>query len=224
MLPLLYGLGARDYVDHLGYVLERCPSCGTDGPFALYQTRRKITFLTVPTVSVREQQVLECRTCGTKFAVPADRRDEFVARLMGPEEIAARLREAPVPPGARREVSAAEPTHYRTLQVDPAADPEVIEAAFRRLALKYHPDRAADGDAAERMRQLLEAKAVLADPARRQAYDASLGIIRRAEPPRPRAASPAGPATNGTDRGANGHRPPPAPPAPRPEAMRPEEV
>ncbi|HUZ87547.1 MAG TPA: DnaJ domain-containing protein, partial [Candidatus Baltobacterales bacterium] len=26
------------------------------------------------------------------------------------------------------------------LQVDPSADPEVIEAAYRRLALKYHPD------------------------------------------------------------------------------------
>ncbi len=224
MLPLLYGLGARDYVDHLGYVLERCPSCGTDGPFALYQTRRKITFLTMPTVSVREQQVLECRTCGTKFAVPADRRDEFAARLMNPEEIAARLREAPVPPGARPAGVSADPTHYRTLQVDPAADPEVIEAAFRRLALKYHPDRATDGDAAERMRQLLEAKAVLTDPGKRQAYDASLGIVRRAAPPAPRTSPPARPATNGTDPATNGHRPPPAPQAPRPDAMRPEEV
>jgi len=29
---------------------------------------------------------------------------------------------------------------YRVLQVDPSADPEVIEAAYKRLALKYHPD------------------------------------------------------------------------------------
>src|SRR2546423_12394644 len=29
---------------------------------------------------------------------------------------------------------------YRVLQVDSSADPEVIEAAYKRLALKYHPD------------------------------------------------------------------------------------
>ena len=29
---------------------------------------------------------------------------------------------------------------YRVLQVDPSADPDVIEAAYKRLARKYHPD------------------------------------------------------------------------------------
>ena len=29
---------------------------------------------------------------------------------------------------------------YRVLQVDPAAEPEVIRAAYRALARKYHPD------------------------------------------------------------------------------------
>ena len=33
---------------------------------------------------------------------------------------------------------------YKTLQVDPEADIEVIQAAYRRLAQKYHPDLAAD--------------------------------------------------------------------------------
>ncbi len=32
---------------------------------------------------------------------------------------------------------------YKVLQVDPEADPEVIQAAYRRLAQKYHPDLAA---------------------------------------------------------------------------------
>ena len=66
------------------------------------------------------------------------------------------------------------------LQLDPAADPDVIEAAFRRLALKYHPDKSTDPNAAARMRELLEAKSVLSDPAKRRAYDASIGIVRRA--------------------------------------------
>ena len=31
---------------------------------------------------------------------------------------------------------------YKTLQVDPEAEEEVIAAAYRRLARKYHPDTA----------------------------------------------------------------------------------
>jgi len=30
---------------------------------------------------------------------------------------------------------------YRILQVAPSAEQEVIQAAYRALALKYHPDR-----------------------------------------------------------------------------------
>jgi curved DNA-binding protein len=65
------------------------------------------------------------------------------------------------------------------LQVDPSADPDVIEAAFRRLALKYHPDTSTDPDASVRMREILEAKECLSDPDRRLAYDRSIGIVRR---------------------------------------------
>lgn len=69
-------------------------------------------------------------------------------------------------------------TAYQVLQVDSAADQEIVEAAFKRLALKYHPDRSPHPDAAERMRELIEARKLLSDPARRRAYDASLGIRR----------------------------------------------
>ena len=36
---------------------------------------------------------------------------------------------------------------YKTLQVDPEAEDEVIAAAYRRLARKYHPDANAGPDA-----------------------------------------------------------------------------
>ena len=36
---------------------------------------------------------------------------------------------------------------YKTLQVDPEAEDEVIAAAYRRLARKYHPDSAGGTDA-----------------------------------------------------------------------------
>src|SRR5699024_4605023 len=77
------------------------------------------------------------------------------------------------------------PTLYQVLQVDPSADPEVIEAAYRRLALKHHPDRGGGPEAAARMQQLNAAREVLRDPARRAAYDRSLGIVRLPEAMRP---------------------------------------
>jgi curved DNA-binding protein CbpA len=61
--------------------------------------------------------------------------------------------------------------YYAILQVHPRAEPEVIEAAYRRLTRKYHPDVSGQADAGQRMRELNEAFEVLGDPARRDAYD-----------------------------------------------------
>ena len=61
--------------------------------------------------------------------------------------------------------------YYAILQVHPRAEPEVIEAAYRRLSRKYHPDVSGQADAGQRMRELNEAFEVLSDPARRSAYD-----------------------------------------------------
>ena len=55
--------------------------------------------------------------------------------------------------------------YYDILQVSPSADPEVIQAVYRRLARKHHPD--ASGDA-EMMKLLNEAYAVLSDQKRRR--------------------------------------------------------
>lgn len=63
------------------------------------------------------------------------------------------------------------PDYYKILQVDPLAEEEVVEAAYRRLARKYHPDVYAGPDAAERMRELNLAYGVIGDAARRRAYD-----------------------------------------------------
>jgi curved DNA-binding protein CbpA len=85
---------------------------------------------------------------------------------------------------------------YKTLQVDPEADVEVIQAAYRRLAQKYHPDTAGP-DAANRMVAINEAWALLRDPASRAEYDRE----RSARPSRPRAAAPP-PADAASDRRA----------------------
>jgi curved DNA-binding protein CbpA len=64
------------------------------------------------------------------------------------------------------------PDHYKVLQVDPEAEDEVIQAAYRRLAQKYHPDVAPDAEAAARMVAINAAWAILREGSTRTAYDA----------------------------------------------------
>ena len=66
---------------------------------------------------------------------------------------------------------------YTILQVHPEADVGVIQAAYRKLAAKYHPDVSTSPEAVERMKELNEAHEVLTDPHKRAAYDRSLGNI-----------------------------------------------
>src|ERR1051326_497986 len=65
------------------------------------------------------------------------------------------------------------PDYYKILQVDPLAEEEVVEAAYRRLARKYHPDVYDGPDASERMRILNLAYGVIGNPASRLAYDSA---------------------------------------------------
>ena len=62
---------------------------------------------------------------------------------------------------------------YAILQVLPTADQVVINAAFKALALKFHPDRDATRRAADRMAELNRAFAILRDPTARAAHDRS---------------------------------------------------
>lgn len=78
--------------------------------------------------------------------------------------------------------------YYKTLEVDREASLDVIEAAYRRLALRYHPDRNPDVDAVRKMQALNEAYAVLRDSVKRQQYDRTLesatAAQQSAQPPR----------------------------------------
>jgi DnaJ-class molecular chaperone len=67
--------------------------------------------------------------------------------------------------------------HYKTLQVSRHAEPEVIEKAYKALAMKHHPDRAAPerkDEATRRLQRINEAYAVLSDPSKRRRYDETL--------------------------------------------------
>lgn len=72
-----------------------------------------------------------------------------------------------------------EPDAYRVLQVNPQAEQEVVEAAFRRLAHKYHPDVNPAPEAVAQMTQIVAAYELVRDPDRRAAYDRSLETRQR---------------------------------------------
>ena len=62
--------------------------------------------------------------------------------------------------------------YYEILQVSPSAEPEVIEAAYKKLAQKYHPDVNKSPTAAEKMKKINIAHDVLGDPVQRKRYHA----------------------------------------------------
>lgn len=61
--------------------------------------------------------------------------------------------------------------HYRTLGVKRTATKHEVEKAYKKLALKCHPDKSDAPDAADRFRQLNEAYEVLKDKNKRETYD-----------------------------------------------------
>jgi len=63
-------------------------------------------------------------------------------------------------------------THYDNLKVSRDAPIEVIQAAYRSLARKYHPDMNASATKAESVMKIINASYdVLSDPAKRAAHD-----------------------------------------------------
>jgi molecular chaperone DnaJ len=62
--------------------------------------------------------------------------------------------------------------YYELLGVSRDATPEQIKKAYRKQALRYHPDRNADDKGAEeKFKQAAEAYEVLSDPQKREIYD-----------------------------------------------------
>lgn len=96
------------------------------------------------------------------------------------------------------------PDPYKILQVDPEAEDEVIQAAYRRLAQKYHPDRASGSEAVERMVAINAAWELIGEPDRRRIYDQS---VRR----RPTSGAATAPASPGGGRSSGPASAPPQP-------------
>ena len=62
--------------------------------------------------------------------------------------------------------------YYKTLGLDKSASAEEIKKAYRKMAMKYHPDHTkGDKTAEETFKQISEAYAVLSDKEKRKQYD-----------------------------------------------------
>ncbi len=61
--------------------------------------------------------------------------------------------------------------YYEVLGISRDAQPEEIKRQYRKLALKFHPDRNKSADAQEHFKEISEAYAVISDKKKRQIYD-----------------------------------------------------
>ncbi|MFN5901809.1 MAG: DnaJ domain-containing protein, partial [Novosphingobium sp.] len=67
---------------------------------------------------------------------------------------------------------AVEADYYELLEVERSADEATIKSSYRKLAMRFHPDRnPGDAEAEAKFKAISAAYACLSDPQKRAAYD-----------------------------------------------------
>lgn len=99
---------------------------------------------------------------------------------------------------------------YKVLQVDPEAEQEVIQAAYRRLARKYHPDLAETPEAADRMTAINAAWEQIGATESRERFDRERAGVAGSGTTASASGTPSAP--SGTGRPATPSSTPPTPP------------
>jgi curved DNA-binding protein CbpA len=67
---------------------------------------------------------------------------------------------------------------YEILEIPSESDESTIKAAYRRLALRCHPDRKSTPEATEQFRQIYQAYEILSDAEKKVNYDQSRRITQ----------------------------------------------
>mgnify|MGYP001383294998 CR=1 FL=1 len=69
-------------------------------------------------------------------------------------------------------------SHYKTLDLDTNCSQQEIKRAYKKLAMKWHPDKNQDKDLAnEKIKEINEAYSILSDVRKRQQYDNPVPIL-----------------------------------------------
>lgn len=74
--------------------------------------------------------------------------------------------------------------YYKILGIPSGANEDEIKKAYRKMALKYHPDKNKEPNAEEKFKEIAEAYDVLSDPKKRSLYD-QYGEEGKVTPTRP---------------------------------------